>query len=443
MRFFQQLFFLSLLASWFPLTPGQEYPTTPTNIITNVKDFLISEGDKISAKNSSQATLIPNDDIISQIITFLNCGHFSLSPNSHLEYSLDYETRHLRSFQTCDRYFQTIQKPETLQVHCLHNKWVFNKIQCEKITCPRLTAPAGGRLSTTDNTYNTTVYFWCSLGFTINGTDRIFCEESGLWNLQPPTCHLSSCRSLSPPRHGFVSSQEDTDVNQTVLFSCESEYTIVGDAVLRCKKNGRWNTTAPVCKKMCTIPDFTNQLEDVRLIPSLNSLSTGFLVQQGQRVIFSCKPGYTAPSSGIATCVTGTWLPMIQCKTTCTPIQITNGSYVLSKDSSSIEYFCLPGYQLVGQQKLSCMPNRKWDGETPTCTKMCTLSRRFDVLTYRHRDTYETIPFGTQIVDETQVYAICRSSQSNLVKCVNGKVHPSFCSVRLENKDLEIYYNGE
>ena len=426
---------------------GAEHPNNTQTVFKDMKKMLIYHRDTQSKhrENQTNSSLIPNNDIVGQIISIINCGPFPNSPNSHLQYSLNYAAKRLILLQECDRYFKTTQKTDSLQVLCKYKKWIFNKIDCQRTTCPPLTAPIGGHISTSDNTYNTTVYFWCAPGFSINGTDKAICQEDGLWNLPPPTCEVSHCRPLSSPRHGFVSSQQEIAVNETVEFRCESEYTLIGDAVLKCQNDGRWNTSAPVCKKMCIVPDIKNQSEGIRLIPKFESLSVGSLVHQSQRVIFSCKPGYKV-LSGLSTCIGGLWKPPIHCRKICTAIEVDNGTYILSKDFSTIEYSCQPGYQLVGQRKLSCTSNLTWDNEAPICTKMCTLPEEDAVLSFRNTTTYEIIPFGSQIINGTKVYSLCRRNITQTVtECSNGELNPYPCReprARLSTNQLNLLFES-
>ena len=442
MHFSHRIFLVVFLATLFTLSAGVEH-SDEMHAIENIKKKLIHEDLlRNHGENQTNSSFIPNT-LVGQIISILNCGPFPNQPNSYLQYSLDYTTKSLTLFQACARYFTSTKKSDSLQVQCKYKKWIFNKINCQKTICPPLTAPSGGYISTDDNTYNTTVYFWCALGFDINGTDHVICEENGHWNLPPPTCQVSLCRPLSSPRYGFVSSQEEIAVNQTVKFKCESGYSLIGDAVLRCENDGRWNTSSPVCKKMCIVPNIENKLEAIALVPNFKSLSIGSLVHLSQRIIFSCKPGYKV-SSGLSTCIGGFWKPPIHCRKLCTAINVKNGKYIWSKDSSSVEYSCQSGYQLVGHRKLSCTSNLTWDNEAPICTKICTLPKEHDLLSFRNITTYEIIPFGTQIMNGTRVYFQCRHNTSEIVtECINGKIKPYLCvSNGLHNGKLTFFFNG-
>ena len=448
---FQKTLLVILATVFCPDVTADKHVWVSNDVVNSIKNLLIHQGDKLTNATQSKHTMNQNEDsfvlsnnipIVNQIINILNCGPFPNSPNSHLQYYLDYAAKRLILLQACDRYFKTTQKTDSLQVSCKYKKWIFNKIDCKRTTCPPLTAPIGGHISTSDNTYNATVYFWCARGFSINGTDKAICQEDGHWNLPPPTCEVSHCHSFPAPRHGFVSSQQEIAVNETVEFRCESEYSLIGDAVLKCQNDGRWNTSAPVCKKMCIVPDIKNQSEGIRLVPKFESLSVGSLVHLGQRVIFSCKPGYKIVS-GLSTCIGGYWVPPIQCRKTCTAIKVDKGTYILSKDFSTIEYSCQPGYHLVGQRKLSCTSNLTWDNEAPICTKMCTLPEQHEVLSFRNTTTYKIIPFGSQIINGTKVYSVCRRNTKQVVtECFDGELHPYPCLSRLQNGRLEIYNNG-
>ena len=67
------------------------------------------------------------------------------------------------------------------------------------VTCPLLpTTNEHQTLSTTDNDYNTTVVFWCDVGYNFydETTARsIKCAQSGEWSAELPECQGQSMTS--------------------------------------------------------------------------------------------------------------------------------------------------------------------------------------------------------------------------------------------------------
>ncbi|WAQ98149.1 SVEP1-like protein [Mya arenaria] len=101
-----------------------------------------------------------------------------------------------------------------------------------------------GTMTMSSNGTLTLAKHTCDLGFTLVGTDTLVCSESGSWSSSQPVC--VACQQPTILENGnFVIS---TDGQQTTAnYSCQSDYTLVGDDVQYCGNDGSWTVNMPTC----------------------------------------------------------------------------------------------------------------------------------------------------------------------------------------------------
>ena len=84
------------------------------------------------------------------------------------------------------------------------------------MTCPVIdNSNPQMHLSTTNNTYNTTVVFWCDLGYEFyDGTTArsIKCLETGFWSATPPDCGGVMCPEIPLPSYSTRNALNRGDV---------------------------------------------------------------------------------------------------------------------------------------------------------------------------------------------------------------------------------------
>lgn len=97
--------------------------------------------------------------------------------------------------------------------------------------------------------YNDTVVFSCSYGFTLKGTRTIRCNAQGTWEPSAPVCE-KECQA--PPK--ILNGQKEDvhrvrfDPGTSIKYSCDPGYVLVGKESIRCTSEGVWTPTAPKCK---------------------------------------------------------------------------------------------------------------------------------------------------------------------------------------------------
>lgn len=150
-----------------------------------------------------------------------------------------------------------------------------------------------------------------------------------------------------------------------VSVECETGYTVFGATTLQCNTDATWNNEEPTCKKDCPI-----------LSPPQNGkISTG-LLSQGTVVNFSCNAGYNLFGDNQLTCQSNsTWdLPDPVCKQDC-PILThpANGVFTTleSRQTTVTTATCNSGYSLFGATSITCQSDATWDFPMPECKENC------------------------------------------------------------------------
>ena len=58
------------------------------------------------------------------------------------------------------------------------------------------------------------------------------------------------CGNLTAPDNGSVTLTSGTTFGQTVTYSCNTGFNLVGDSTRTCQANGDWSGSAPTCQGM-------------------------------------------------------------------------------------------------------------------------------------------------------------------------------------------------
>lgn len=243
---------------------------------------------------------------------------------------------------------------------CLANgQWDFKIPICEVVQCPRPHL-ANGIFSNFETEYLSNVTFRCRRQYVLFGAAERTCLESGLWSGMNPIC----VKWKEPPAVEYASVLSN---GNSVTYSCLYGYKLVGNTSLEFQSDGHWHGVRPKC---VAIECDTSGLNIVNGHVEIGNVTVGSLT------IFQCDRGYTLLGDATRTCLTdGIWSgsnPI--CNIVFCPgnfeIQHGNISGTANHFNASLRFACVPGYQLIGDEIITCLANATWSGSNPRCERI-------------------------------------------------------------------------
>uniref|UniRef100_A0A8C6TIS3 CUB and Sushi multiple domains 2 n=1 Tax=Neogobius melanostomus TaxID=47308 RepID=A0A8C6TIS3_9GOBI len=253
--------------------------------------------------------------------------------------------------------------------HCTVNgTWTGNMPECSLINCVDPGVPANGVRLGSDFTYNHTVSFQCSPGFTMDAdrASTLICTKDRTWNGTKPHCKAIVC---GPPPNIPNGQVVGTDFvwGSSISYSCNQGYQLSLPTVLTCQGNGNWSGEKPQCFPVfCGDPGIPAQgRREDRGFTYLSSVS------------FSCYSPYVLVGSARRYCqYDGIWSgTQPSCidptHTTCgdpgAPLFGNQNNSQGYQISSTVFFNCRKGYLLQGSISRTCLPNLTWSGFQPEC----------------------------------------------------------------------------
>uniref|UniRef100_A0A8C9K1J0 Complement C3d receptor 2 n=1 Tax=Panthera tigris altaica TaxID=74533 RepID=A0A8C9K1J0_PANTA len=272
-------------------------------------------------------------------------------------------------------------------IHCTANSqktggvWSDPAPRCElsssAIQCPPPQIPRGQISSgwKEQYSYNDTVVFACTFGFTMKGSKVTRCNGQGAWEPSVPVCE-KECQA--PPK--ILNGQKEDghmvrfEPGTSIKYSCDPGYVLVGEKSIRCTSDGVWTPTAPECKVAECEPiekQVFKRPRDQFIRPDVNS---------------SCDEGYRLGGSVYQLCQGA--IPWFMERRLCEEITcppppvIYNGKHTRSSSENvpygtTVTYTCNPGpesgveFILVGESTIRCISNDQergiWSGPAPVC----------------------------------------------------------------------------
>ncbi|XP_052834219.1 P-selectin-like, partial [Octopus bimaculoides] len=390
----------------------------------NIMQNILSEYDNTTAADKNISPWF-----LKQVINFLKCGPLPKLHNGRIQSIIKWEEQKIYLEQKCNRYFQASHR-NTTDVVCLNGKWKYQDKKCKLTTCPIFHKPAHSILTDVAYTYNSVVYFSCFSGYSMRGNTTIRCQENRQWSTPPPVCESTKCLPPHPPKNGSVNNTNEVKINETISFSCSKPYNLKGESVLTCLEDGEWNFPTPICTLKCFVPEIAGR---VVTISEGTILKPRTLINEGGKVIYSCKRSFIPVAFGVVQCLSGKWYPDIQCRKTCA-IEARSGlNFILLRNSSVIEYSCSAGETLLGDSIRTCFENGTWSGTLPRCVKGCQLLPEFGIYSYRYSYNLQYLPFGSSVPQNTNITYSCRVNYFRFsyesLTCNNGVLNPQpICS---------------
>ncbi|XP_008593188.1 PREDICTED: complement receptor type 2-like, partial [Galeopterus variegatus] len=259
--------------------------------------------------------------------------------------------------------------------------WFMEIRLCKEITCPPPPAIYNGKhtgSSSEDVPYGTTVTYTCNPGpergveFSLIGKSTIRCisddQERGTWSGPAPLCKLSlppiQC-SQAHVANGYKISGKEAPYfyNDSVTFKCNDGFTLKGSSQIRCKANNTWDPETPVCEKGCQPPSGLHHGQ--------HTGGNTVLFVSGMTVHYTCDPGYLLVGNKSVHCMpSGNWSPSApRCEEACQPMREDLQELPVGSRVELVNASCQDGYQLTGHvyQKCQDAENGVWFQKIPLC----------------------------------------------------------------------------
>ncbi|XP_074555287.1 sushi, von Willebrand factor type A, EGF and pentraxin domain-containing protein 1 [Halichoeres trimaculatus] len=234
---------------------------------------------------------------------------------------------------------------------------------CKQVFCgpPPEVSFGGATSSSIPFPYGSMVSYTCMDGFTLRKEGSVSCLASGQWSSPHPECIPVECPQPVEVPNGIVDVQGLMYLSKA-LYSCKTGYNLSGNATILCGEKGLWIGGVPSCRPIeCSLP---KQITNGKVVYTK--------LQFGHSVSYFCRRGYRLKGPETLSCLSsGEWStqPPVCVQISCTPPQPIENGFVEGQDHSfgvTIFYSCFPGFQLVGQDHLTC-EEFGWSSSVPIC----------------------------------------------------------------------------
>lgn len=187
-------------------------------------------------------------------------------------------------------------------------RWLWNDVTCDLDYLPWICQYSPRNCGSPDKMENTTisgtdfrvgqtVHYSCPIGHMVDGSESRACQVDGFWSSAAPACKYVNCGPLSDIPRGRVMllNESRTSFNASARYSCDKDYTLVGNETRTCLGNGSWSGQVPKC--------LYSWCPELPLIPHAVVNVTNRTVA-GQAV-YSCAKGHKLQGNGTRTCLLG------------------------------------------------------------------------------------------------------------------------------------------
>ncbi|XP_019713979.1 sushi, von Willebrand factor type A, EGF and pentraxin domain-containing protein 1 isoform X2 [Hippocampus comes] len=289
----------------------------------------------------------------------VQCPEPQLEENHLVLKGLDFETGTVEL--SCEAGY-ILEGPQILR--CLASQeWNGTFPVCKQVLCGPLPDVSFGGPSSASAPFpfNSVVTYKCMDGFTLRKEDSVSCLSSGKWSHPYPECIPVECPQPVEISNGIVDVQGLMYLSKA-LYSCKTGYQLVGNATVLCGEKGLWIGGVPSCRPVeCSPPK-----------EIANGKAAFTKLQFGHSVTYSCRRGFRLQGPETLKCLaSGEWSaePSVCEQISCTPPQPIENGFVEGQDHSfgvTIFYSCFPGFQLIGQDHLTC-EEFGWSSAVPLC----------------------------------------------------------------------------
>ncbi|CAG0914385.1 unnamed protein product [Notodromas monacha] len=277
---------------------------------------------------------------------------------------------------SCEPGFQMRGDPETLCTK--HGNWSRVPPTCEPIECDpsrlELTLKHAKNVTVTGHGLGSALVVECDDGFELSSGDwRRVCLGNNMWSGSPAECTPVGCPRPSITHSDVAlpssfSSSGFSEVGMKITFECPPGFRAMESLTRTCSINGTWlpGPEVPQCEPVAC--------------PGIASIPNGRVIGGDFRfrsiVQFSCDLGFGLTiESGFAQCsANATWIPdipQVVCEQRfCPRPSAPENGYLHSADASigsTIKFDCDIGYQVKGEDTITCLANGSWSSSLGEC----------------------------------------------------------------------------
>ncbi|XP_075034138.1 beta-2-glycoprotein 1 [Mixophyes fleayi] len=168
--------------------------------------------------------------------------------------------------------------------------WDHATLKCKPRQCRKPGPIDNGKITYTDLTYQSVIYFSCNKGYILHGASESKCMETGTWNAMLPTCEPVTCPHPMIPKFGQLNHYRPREGNisvylDVVTYSCLLNYALLGNENVTCGENGTWSDV-PECRDVkCQRP--------TEILYGYMSFSPYRKYNYKEAVTYGCNPPYT------------------------------------------------------------------------------------------------------------------------------------------------------
>ncbi|XP_020615812.1 CUB and sushi domain-containing protein 3-like isoform X2 [Orbicella faveolata] len=241
-------------------------------------------------------------------------------------------------------------------------RWDGNKTSCEAVDCGAPTSPINGSSSGTVTTFSNTIKFSCDVGFDLVGSSTRTCMADKTWSGEMPVCKAVDCGKLAAPMNGTLLGKETTFLSEVEII-CDEGFILRGSRRRKCQADRNWSGDTTVCEAInCGKP----------ALPDHGSVS-GVSTRYPHPIKFTCDTGYEIQGAVVRRCqADGTWSGN---KTSCKPVDCgplqapNNGTKTGDRTTflNEVIFYCDDGHDLMGSSSRVCQANKRWSGEETSC----------------------------------------------------------------------------
>ncbi|XP_058860222.1 complement receptor type 1-like isoform X4 [Acipenser ruthenus] len=257
----------------------------------------------------------------------------------------------------------------------LHGNYSSSPPQCKEISCQNPTLPNGRKTAGfgPDYKYKDDVSFACSEGFELLGENAVTCEENSEWHPKIPTCiPLKRTCDAPPPtkkiatlQPGYIAKSE-YQPGDRVYYNCKHGFRkdLSKRDYIVCKKDLTWTSLKLRCTpKSCGSPGEV-----------LNGHFVFEGVHFGDKASVVCDEGYLVAGRDYRVCLDKGWdgqIPVCE-EISCQNPTLPNGRKTAGfgpdyKYKDDVSFACSEGFELLGENAVTCEENSEWHPKIPTC----------------------------------------------------------------------------